>query len=390
MAKVKSKLFANIKKKIVKKHEDIIIDLEEPAIWASSGNYVLNHILSGQFGKGYPAGRITQLFGDSGSGKSFLTARAIVDAQTDGYFVVVIDSEQAVSQDYLEGIGVKLDEEKLMTFQATTVEQAQDIMIEVLDGVKEEQVALANKSDLKLMLIVDSLGLLASTKAIENAESNHHAADMGTKAKALTKMFTAVTQKIGKTDTVCLMTNHGAMEIGVMFPVMKPKGGQSTEYVPSISLRITKGKLQEKHLEEMAFMYGGEVPKHLGSLGIIARIELYKSRFTRPFRKVSLMIPYDFGLPAHAGLFDYLKENGVISSPNRKGYYNSSVATFEKDFTRKKFIEDGYADEIMKEMLKVEKKKPYDFIMMSQDEIAKQKAENADVISEEINDSVED
>ncbi len=66
MAKVKSKLFANIKKKIVKKHEDIIIDLEEPATWASSGNYVLNHILSGQFGKGYPAGRITQLFGDSG------------------------------------------------------------------------------------------------------------------------------------------------------------------------------------------------------------------------------------------------------------------------------------------------------------------------------------
>ena len=239
MAKVKSKLFANIKKKIVKKHEDIIIDLEEPANWASSGNFVLNHILSGQFGKGYPAGRITQLFGDSGSGKSFLTARAIVDAQKDGYWVVVIDSEQAVSQDYLESIGVQLDEEKLMTLQATTVEQAQDIMIEVLDGVKEEQANLEDKSDMKLMLIVDSLGLLASTKAIENAEANHHAADMGTKAKALTKMFTAVTQKIGKTDTVCLMTNHGAMEIGVMFPVMKPKGGQCL--VAGTMVRTDKG-----------------------------------------------------------------------------------------------------------------------------------------------------
>lgn len=390
MAKVKSKLFANIKKKIVKKHEDIIIDLEEPANWASSGNFVLNHILSGQFGKGYPAGRITQLFGDSGSGKSFLTARAIVDAQKDGYFVVVIDSEQAVSQDYLESIGVQLDEEKLMTLQATTVEQAQDIMIEVLDGVKEEQALLENKSDMKLMLIIDSLGLLASTKAIENAEANHHAADMGTKAKALTKMFTAVTQKIGKTDAVCLMTNHGAMEIGVMFPVMKPKGGQSIEYVPSISLRITKGKLQEKHLEELGYLYGGTIPKHLNSLGIIARIELYKSRFTRPFRKVQLMIPYDFGLPEYAGLFDYLKDNGVITSPNRKGYYNSTVATFEKDFTRKKFIEDGYAKEIMDELLKQEKKKPFDFIMMSPEDIAKQKAENGDTISEEINDSVED
>ena len=164
----------------------------------------------------------------------------------------------------------------------------------------------------------------------------------------------------------------------------------STEYVPSISLRITKGKLQEKHLEELGYLYGGSIPKHLNSLGIIARIELYKSRFTRPFRKVQLMIPYDFGLPEYAGLFDYLKDNGVITSPNRKGYYNSSVATFEKDFTRKKFIEDGYAKEIMDELLKQEKKKPFDFIMMSPEDVAKQKAENGDTISEEINDSVDD
>ena len=164
----------------------------------------------------------------------------------------------------------------------------------------------------------------------------------------------------------------------------------STEYVPSISLRITKGKLQEKHLEELGYLYGGSIPKHLNSLGIIARIELYKSRFTRPFRKVQLMIPYDFGLPEYAGLFDYLKDNGVITSPNRKGYYNSSVATFEKDFTRKKFIEDGYAKEIMDELLKQEKKKPFDFIMMSPEDISKQKAENGDTISEEINDSVDE
>jgi RecA/RadA recombinase len=83
----KSKLFGNLRKKIQKKNEDIIIDLEEPKIWATSGNYVLNHILSGRFGRGYPAGRITQIFGDSGSGKSFLMAKAIADAQKEGYMV---------------------------------------------------------------------------------------------------------------------------------------------------------------------------------------------------------------------------------------------------------------------------------------------------------------
>jgi len=65
MAK-KNNLFDKMRKSIRKKNEDAIIDLTEPKIWASAGNYVLNHILSGKFGRGYPAGRITQIFGDSG------------------------------------------------------------------------------------------------------------------------------------------------------------------------------------------------------------------------------------------------------------------------------------------------------------------------------------
>jgi recombination protein RecA len=215
-----------MRKNILKKNEDAILDLTEPKIWASSGNYVLNHILSGKFSRGYPAGRITQLFGDSGSGKSFLTAKAIAEAQKNGYMVAVLDSEQAVSQDYLEKIGVNTNPDMLMTVQVHTVEQAQDMLLEVLEGVKTEQAALGNKHELKLMLIVDSLGALTSEKALENAEKGHHAADMGTKAKALTNMFNQVVQKIGLTDTVCIMTNHGALEVAVMFPQLKPKGGQ--------------------------------------------------------------------------------------------------------------------------------------------------------------------
>ena len=66
MAKEKNDLFNKMRKNIKKKYEDAILDLEEPKVWATSGNYVLNHILSGKFSKGYPAGRITQIFGDSG------------------------------------------------------------------------------------------------------------------------------------------------------------------------------------------------------------------------------------------------------------------------------------------------------------------------------------
>ena len=160
------------------------------------------------------------------SGKSYLMAKAIAEAQKHGYMVAVLDSEQAVSQDYLEKVGVNLDPSMLMTVQVQTVEQTQDMLLDVLDNVKAEQVLLGNTNDLKLMLIVDSLGMLSSKKATENAENNHHAADMGTKAKALTNMFNQIVQKVGITDTVCIMTNHGATEVAVPFPQLKPKGGQ--------------------------------------------------------------------------------------------------------------------------------------------------------------------
>lgn len=149
----------------------------------------------------------------------------------------------------------------------------------------------------------------------------------------------------------------------------------STEFVPSITLRVTKGKIKASDLAELEYLYADGIPKHLDALGIVAKIELYKSRFTRPFRKVQLMIPYDFGLPEYAGLFDYLRDNEIISTI-RKGYYNCPAVEFEKDFTRKQFIRDGFAEQIMAHLLNEESKGVrFDFIMKSQAEIEKENDE---------------
>lgn len=166
----------------------------------------------------------------------------------------------------------------------------------------------------------------------------------------------------------------------------------SLEFVPSISLRVTKGKIKATDLAELEYLYDSGIPKHLNSLGIVCRIELYKSRFTRPFRKVQLMIPYDFGLPEFAGLFDYLKDNGIIIEGGRKGYYNSTEVQFEKDFSRKDFIKGGWADEIMNHLLAQEEKgHMYDFIMKSQEDIDRENAEgeNTEEDFDEIADDLE-
>ena len=103
------------------------------------------------------------------------------------------------------------------------------------------------------------------------------------------------------------------------------------------------------------------------------------------------MIPYDFGLPEYAGLFDYLKDNGIIIEGGRKGYYNCTEVTFEKDFSRKDFIKGGWADIIMKHLLAEEAKGHiYDFIMKSAEDIEREKSSKDDMIVEEFDDSNED
>lgn len=448
MATKPTNLFDKMRKNILKKNEDTILDLTAPQVWASSANYVLNHILSGSFSKGYPAGRITQIFGDSGclvphehirvyqfksplvripvssdatlrqlteveilkeltywypadteyissvraqgdldsfftthaknnsyntqisnvydlwsthnqefmvdtpdgmqyvsrfiqkderecfdlrtvnfhiecsgdhlietdngwvhtnklvpgvqvltrvgyepvisneslgtsivydmtvehenhrywggagisshnSGKSYLMARAIAEAQKNGYMVAVLDSEQAVSQDYLAKIGVDLDPSMLMTVQVQTVEQTQDMLIEILVGLKEEQQKLGGTDKLKMMIILDSLGMLSSNKQVANAESGHHAADMGTRAKAITNMLNQIVQKVGATDAVFLLTNHSFSEVGVMYPQVKPKGGQCL--TAGTSVLTSKGYTNVEYIK-----VGDHVKTHMG------------------------------------------------------------------------------------------------------------------------------
>lgn len=350
----------SIRKSVLKKNEDAIVDLTEPTLWLNSGNWTLNHILSGKFSRGFPAGRITQVYGLSGSGKSYLIARAIAEAQKEEYVTVVFDSEAALSQDYLESIGVDTSPSKLITIQVSTVEEAMSYTIDSLNSIKEEQ-AKSGKAAIKLLMIVDGIGMLQSDKVMNDAEAGKTVGDMGTKAKALTKMFTAIVNKIASTDAVYIFTNHGAMEVGAMYPQLLPKGGQSPEYVPSITLRVQKGKLKPANLEEFEHLYATS-GTDLDVLGIIAKVDLYKSRFTRPFRKVQLMIPYDHGLPSFAGFFDYLYSNKILEQTGR-GWYECSLYP-DKKFTRKAFVRDGHADAILAKLLEAEENgTKFDFVM---------------------------
>ena len=86
----------------------------DPTDWISTGNYALNYLVSGDFNKGIPLGKVTVFAGESGAGKSYICAGNIVKhAQEQGIFVVLIDSENALDETWLKALDVDTDEKKL-------------------------------------------------------------------------------------------------------------------------------------------------------------------------------------------------------------------------------------------------------------------------------------
>ena len=106
---------SKFRKEITKSIEGLSIGFNDPTDWINTGNYALNYLISGDFNKGVPLGKVTVFAGESGSGKSFICSGNLVrHAQQQGIFVVLIDSENALDEKWLHALGVDTTEDKLL------------------------------------------------------------------------------------------------------------------------------------------------------------------------------------------------------------------------------------------------------------------------------------
>ena len=107
--------FSKFRKDITKSIEGMSIGYNDPTDWISTGNFALNYLISGDFNKGIPLGKVTVFAGESGAGKSYICSGNIVkNAQEKGIFVVLIDSENALDESWLQALGVDTDESKFL------------------------------------------------------------------------------------------------------------------------------------------------------------------------------------------------------------------------------------------------------------------------------------
>ena len=150
---------SKFRKSITKSIDGLGIGFNDPTDWISTGNYALNYLISGDFFKGIPLGKVTVFAGESGAGKSYICSGNIVKhAQEQGIFVVLIDSENALDEAWLHALGVDTSEDKLLKLNMAMIDDVAKTISEFMKEYKSMQ----PEDRVKVLFVVDSLGMLLS------------------------------------------------------------------------------------------------------------------------------------------------------------------------------------------------------------------------------------
>ena len=176
---------SKFRKEITKSIDGLSIGFNDPTDWVSTGNFALNYLISGDFNRGIPLGKVTVFAGESGAGKSYICSGNIIkNAQQQGIFVVLVDSENALDEDWLKALGVDTDESKLLKLSMSMI----DDVAKTISTFMSDYKALPDGERPKVMFVVDSLGMLLTPTDVNQFDAGEMKGDLGRKPKALTAL----------------------------------------------------------------------------------------------------------------------------------------------------------------------------------------------------------
>ena len=328
---------AKFRKDITKSIEGLSIGFNDPTDWVSTGNYALNYLISGDFNKGVPLGKVTVFAGESGSGKSYICSGNLIrHAQEQGIFVVLIDSENALDEEWLHNLGVDTAEEKLLKLNMAMIDDVAKTISEFMKGYK----AMSQEDKPKVLFIIDSLGMLLTPTDVNQFEAGDMKGDMGRKPKALTALVRNCVNMFGSHNVGLVATNHTYASQDMFDPDDKISGGQGFIYASSIVVAMRKLKLKEDE-------DGNKVSE---VRGIRSACKVMKTRYAKPFESVQVKIPYETGMNPYSGLLDLFEGQGMLTKEGNRLSYTTEDGEILKFFRKGwESNEDGCLDKVMKE-----------------------------------------
>ena len=306
----------------------------DPTDWISIGNYALNYLISGDFHKGVPMGKVTVFAGESGAGKSYICAGNIVKhAQDQGIFVVLIDSENALDESWLHALDVDTSEEKLLKLNMSMI----DDVAKTISTFMTDYKAMDEADRPKVLFVIDSLGMLLTPTDVDQFNKGDMKGDMGRKPKALTSLVRNTVNMIGSHNVGLVCTNHTYASQDMFDPDDKISGGQGFIYASSIVVAMKKLKLKEDE----------DGNKVTDVRGICAGCKVMKTRYAKPFEGVQVKIPYETGMNPYSGLVDLFEKKGLLVKDGNRLKYVTSNGTEHKEY--RKNWDGSLLDTVMKD-----------------------------------------
>jgi recombination protein RecA len=324
---------SKFRKTLTKSIDGLGVGFNDPTDWVSTGNYALNYLISSDFNKGIPLGKVTVFAGESGAGKSYIcSGNLIKHAQEQGIYVVLVDSENALDEKWLNALGVDTSEEKLLKLNMAMID---DVAKTISEFMKEYK-AMAERP--KVLFVIDSLGMLLTPTDVNQFEAGDMKGDMGRKPKALTSLVRNCVNMFGSYNVGMVCTNHTYASQDMFDPDDKISGGQGFVYASSIVVAMKKLKLKEDE-------DGNKISE---VKGIRASCKIMKTRYAKPFETLQIKIPYEQGMNPYSGLVDLFETKGFLQKDGNRLKYSGSDASeiklYRKEWERN---EDGCLDKVM-------------------------------------------
>lgn len=302
-----------------------------PEFFFDSGSCIINKIMSGRYEGAYGQGRLSMIAGPSNSGKSFLLANAVKKALDAGYGAFLLDSENALDEVYLSNIGVDIDNPLLNYKGVSSISDAKQLISKFFEYYREEPEA----QRIPYLIGLDSLDMLRTDIQVEKDTKGQTHNDMGQHIKQLSEFQSNIMHQIKNLPIAFVATKQPYVN-------QDPHTNKREPYV------ITE-KLRFPHTQILSIKNRLIKDNTTNTFeGIYLEVYGFKTRFTKPYQKCVIEVPYDSGIDWYSGVLEAAEGLGIVKR-------NGSWYTFgDTKFQRNKF--DEVKEELFNELKKIESK----------------------------------